>query len=69
MKGFLNQNKQQKLSYDFKILKNEKQKKQEDNLTNEYQKQDKRSKEWQAYVNILKNEYQKPSEEIHKKFI
>ena len=66
MKGFLNQNKQQKFSEDFKILKNEKQKKQEDNLTNEYLKQHKRSKDWQAYVNNLKNEYQKPSEEIDK---
>lgn len=66
MKGFLNQNKQQKISEDFIILKNEKQKKQEDNLTNEYLKQDKRSKDWQAYVNNLKNEYQKPSKEIDK---
>lgn len=66
MKGFLNQNKQQKISEDFIILKNEKQKKQEDNLTNEYLKQDKRSKDWQAYVNNLKNEYQIPSKEIDK---
>jgi len=66
MKGFLNQNKQQKISEDFIILKNEKQKKQEDNLTNEYLKQEKRSKDWQAYVNNLKNEYQNSSKEEEK---
>ena len=66
MKGFLNQNKQKKISEDFIILTSEKQKKQEDNLTNEYLKQDKRCKDWQAYVNNLKNEYQDPSKEIDK---
>lgn len=66
MKGFLNQSKQQRYSEDFKIIKSHQhqERKKEGKIANEYLKQHKRSQDWQAYVNNLKNEYenQKSSE-------